>query len=101
MKATVRKTTIGEHNGFPSSPYKGPAGCYYNGYSACWAVDTTDAQGGEYHVAFSRKWAAEGLASWVNDGNWDGTGDLMLVWAGDYQHPTQRRFLDSKTVREI
>lgn len=77
-KATVHKTTLGDHNG---GYCNNANNCRYTGQSTCWAVTATDATGYTCDVAaFNRKWAAQGLADWMNAGQWDGRGEPVMCW---------------------
>jgi len=50
-------------------------------------ITLTDADGDLYQVLMSRKWGAEDFASWIREGNWDGTGCAEM----DYENSDDPR----------
>lgn len=61
---------------------------------AAWQVSFTDAEGQPYEVVMCRKWGAEDFASWVREGNWDGTGCAELHYACS-DDPRAERWIDA------
>ena len=106
MKATVRKTTLGEYN-------RGICGnannCRYTGGSACYSVDTDstyiDVAGRRQMLplaAFNARWAAEGLAAWANRTEYNGAGDPVMMWASEWAtDPSARRWMDTDSAKEV
>lgn len=93
MKATINKSSHGDHTG---GKHKGA--CYYNGRSTVWQVFVSDF---DFPIAgFRVKWAAQGMADWINDTNHDCTvGDTVACFAHS-DHPAAARFRE-QNIQEI